>query len=171
MGVDQCLSQCAIITSALCLSLLIFLQHAQRVLRILKLEDLVDGVVYCDYEVKDFVCKPEATFYHAVYFSLPFSLSGSLKRSPSQAMEKADISDPSKCYFVDDSRSNVDGARAQGWARCVHFSEHGLEAVEGGVLKKINNEKAAGAEPTDGIDTISDLEELRVVWPEIFKDL
>ena len=85
-------------------------------------------------------------------------------------MEKAGISDPSKCYFVDDSRSNVDGARARGWARCVHFSEHGQEAVEGGVLKKINNEKAVGAKSDDGIDTISDLEELRAVWPEIFKE-
>ena len=81
-------------------------------------------------------------------------------------MKKASISDPSKCYFVDDSKINVDGARALGWARCVHFSEHGQEAVEGGVLKKINNEEA---ELDGGIETISDLEELRRVWPEIFQ--
>ena len=41
-------------------------QHAERVLRILKLDDLMEGLVYCDYLVKDFVCKPEPEFYQMV---------------------------------------------------------------------------------------------------------
>ncbi|KAG5725005.1 hypothetical protein E4T56_gene12489 [Termitomyces sp. T112] len=124
--------------------------HAERVLRILKLDDLIDGLVYCDYEVKDFSCKPEPEFYQL-------------------AMKKANISDPSKCYFVDDSRGNINGARAQGWAKCVHFCEKGLEAMEGGRTKQINHEKVAGLEGTDGVDVITTLDELRDVWPEIFK--
>jgi len=32
----------------------------------LKIDDLVEGVVYCDYLVKDFVCKPEPEYYEMV---------------------------------------------------------------------------------------------------------
>lgn len=51
----------------------IYRKHAQRVLRILNVEDLVEGLVYCDYAQPNFVCKPEFAFYHDVrcihYFS------------------------------------------------------------------------------------------------------
>ncbi|KAG6866441.1 hypothetical protein C0991_003959 [Blastosporella zonata] len=116
--------------------------HAERVLRILNLTDLIDGLVYCDYQVKDFSCKPEPEFYK-------------------MAMKQAGISDPSKCYFVDDNRGNIDGARAQNWAKCAHFCEKGLEAMEGGRTKQISNERAAGAEGTDGVDIVTTLDELR----------
>ncbi|KAF8351376.1 Haloacid dehalogenase-like hydrolase-domain-containing protein, partial [Amanita rubescens] len=82
--------------------------HAQRVLRILQLENLIDGLVYCDYEIKDFACKPEPEYYEL-------------------AMQQAGVTDPSKCYFVDDSIRNVVAARSQGWGHCVHFYEKGLE--------------------------------------------
>ncbi|KAG5648982.1 hypothetical protein DXG03_000331 [Asterophora parasitica] len=124
--------------------------HAERVLRILKLDDLIDGLVYCDYQVKNFSCKPEPEFYQ-------------------DAMKKAKLSDPSKCYFIDDNRGNIDGARAQGWARCVHFCEQGLEAMEGGRTKQIDNERAPGAKVDDEVKIVTTLEELRGVWPEIFK--
>ena len=42
------------------------LQHANRVLRILNLEDLVDEIVYCDYANTDFKCKPEPEYYQEV---------------------------------------------------------------------------------------------------------
>lgn len=45
-------------------------QHAKRFLRILKLDDLVEGIVYCDYRVKDFFCKPEAEYFGMVRGSL-----------------------------------------------------------------------------------------------------
>ncbi|KAF8076490.1 pyrimidine 5-nucleotidase [Lyophyllum atratum] len=124
--------------------------HAERVLRILGLDDLLDGLVYCDYQVKDFSCKPEPEFYQ-------------------MAMKKANVSDPSKCYFIDDNRGNIDGARAQSWAKCVHFCEKGLEAMEGGRTKEIANERAEGAEGMDDVDIVTGLDELRAVWPEIFK--
>jgi len=124
--------------------------HAQRVLRILQLEDQVDGLVYCDYEVPDFVCKPEAAYYQ-------------------MAMKQANVSDPSKCYFVDDSLGNIDGARAVGWAKCAHFCEQGLEAMEGGQAKQIGSERAAGnMTGMNGIEVVTNLDELRLVWPEIF---
>ncbi len=39
--------------------------HADRVLRLLDLEDQVEGIVYCDYAVPDFACKPELDYYRA----------------------------------------------------------------------------------------------------------
>ncbi|KAI5893475.1 pyrimidine 5-nucleotidase [Schizophyllum commune H4-8] len=97
--------------------------HAERVLRLLNLEDQIDGLVYCDYANREFSCKPEPEYYH-------------------QALAKAGITDPSKCYFVDDSLKNLKAAHALGWG---HLTE-------------------------EGIDIVSNLQQLRTVWPEIFKE-
>ncbi|WFD04473.1 hypothetical protein MOBT1_003183 [Malassezia obtusa] len=78
--------------------------HAQRVLKLLELDTLVQGVVYCDYNLQDFSCKPEATFYRAA--------------------EAAVHTPPGMpTYFVDDSMSNILAARALGWEWCVFFDE------------------------------------------------
>jgi pyrimidine and pyridine-specific 5'-nucleotidase len=82
-------------------------------------------------------------------------------------MEKAGVTDPSKCLFVDDSRKNCDGAQALGWS-AVHFREDGLEVVEGGRVKVIGNERLAGAKD-NGVQVINNLEELRTLWPQVFK--
>jgi len=121
--------------------------HARRVLKILDLEDQIEGLINCDYAQPNFVCKPESDYYL-------------------NAMKQAGVTDPSKCLFVDDSRTNVVAAKRLGWGRCVHFYEYGLETVEGGKVKKLNVKEQQGAESE--IVTVSDLEELRVVWPDIF---
>ena len=64
------------------------------------------------------------------------------------------LSDPSKCYLVDDNRGHVDTARALGWAKCVHFCE------------RENSEGETDRE--NGVVEIATLEQLRSVWPEIF---
>lgn len=70
---------------------------------------------------------------------------------------EAGLSDPSKCYFVDDNRGHVDAARAVGWAKCVHFCERdNLEGEKG------------HTERENGVVKIASLEQLRRVWPEIF---
>jgi pyrimidine and pyridine-specific 5'-nucleotidase len=84
-------------------------------------------------------------------------------------MKQAGVIDPTKCYFVDDNRSNIDGAIAQGWGNCVHFCEKGLEVMEGGIMKQIGDEPLDPAKPSGGILEISNLEQLRDVWPEIFR--
>jgi pyrimidine and pyridine-specific 5'-nucleotidase len=126
-----------------------YFPHAQRVLRILNLEDQIDGLVYCNYQEPNFLCKPEPGFYH-------------------MALKQANVSDPSKCFFVDDSRKNVDAAKLLGWGACAHFCEAGLQVVEGGKLKEIGDEREQGAVDND-VSVISDLEELRVIWSQIFK--
>ncbi|KAK1236474.1 putative suppressor of disruption of TFIIS [Marasmius sp. AFHP31] len=121
--------------------------HAERVLRILHLDDLIDGLVYCDYEAKDLTSKPDPVYYK-------------------KAMEKAGVSDPSKCYFVDDNKRNVEAALNLGWKHSVHFCEKGLEHVEGGKVMEINLKTQDDGQT---FTVVSDLEELRQVWPEIFQ--
>ncbi|KAJ2157216.1 suppressor of deletion of TFIIS [Coemansia sp. RSA 552] len=70
--------------------------HAQRVLRCLKVEDLFEGITYCNYAEPDFPCKPERPAYE-------------------RAMKEAGAGDASLCYFVDDNPSNVAAARSFGW--------------------------------------------------------
>ncbi|KAH9938203.1 pyrimidine 5-nucleotidase [Fomitopsis serialis] len=123
--------------------------HAKRVLRILGVEDQVEDVVFCDYSNPQFACKPEPGYFHI-------------------AMQKANFQDLSKCCFVDDSRTNVRAAKQLGWGRCVHFCERGLVAVEGGKAKEIGKNNVPDAED-EGITVITDLEELRTVWSDLFK--
>lgn len=83
-----------------------------------------------------------------------------------QAMKQANISDASKCYFIDDSRLNIVSAKRLGWGHCVHFHEIGLETVEGGKLKTLARD--ANTVDPEAVTEISDLEELRTVWSDIF---
>ncbi|RPD67219.1 pyrimidine 5-nucleotidase [Lentinus tigrinus ALCF2SS1-7] len=123
--------------------------HANRVLRILGVDDLIEGVVFCDYSDPEFNCKPEPEFYH-------------------NAMRVANVTEPEKCYFVDDSLANIKAARKLGWGHCVHFCERGLLHVEGGKPKYIGSDVKEGPD-TEGIAAITKVDELRTVWPEIFK--
>jgi len=121
--------------------------HAERVLRVLELQDLIEGVVFCDYKEgdDDFICKPEPAFYH-------------------RAMRQAGVQDPQRCLFVDDSISNVEGAKRVGWIHSVHFREHGPEGVEALSINSMAKELIT----KDGIPIINDLQQLREVWPDIF---
>ncbi|KAJ4263423.1 putative suppressor of disruption of TFIIS [Fusarium torreyae] len=83
-----------------------YVNHGQRVVRLLGVDDLFEGLTYCDYEQVPFVCKPQKDMF--------------LK-----AMKEAGVSDTSKCYFVDDSHKNCVGAQKAGWT-AVHFVEEGL---------------------------------------------
>ena len=78
--------------------------HANRVLRLLDLDDQVEGIVYCDYAVPDFSCKPELDYYKA-------------------AMKIVGAQPTTKCYFVDDSSLNIVAAKELGWYSCVYFKE------------------------------------------------
>jgi len=84
-----------------------------------------------------------------------------------QAMQRAGVKDPSKCLFVDDSFSNVEGAKRVGWIRCVHFREVGPETVEASHVKRIANDQEKLLSG-DEIPVVDDLQQLREVWPDIF---
>ena len=53
------------------------LQHAMRVLRILGVEDQIEGVIFCDYADPKFACKPEPEYFHYVRIRRPTYYIGS----------------------------------------------------------------------------------------------
>ncbi|SJX63762.1 related to pyrimidine 5-nucleotidase [Sporisorium reilianum f. sp. reilianum] len=78
--------------------------HADRVLRLLDLADQVEGIVYCDYAVPDFACKPELDYYRA-------------------ALLVVEATPETRNYFVDDSSLNIVAAKELGWHSCIYFRE------------------------------------------------
>lgn len=69
MGFDECISYGMLVVSSVDVQrrdLIAAIQHAQRVLRILGVEDQIEGLVYCDYSLPNFACKPEPEFFHNV---------------------------------------------------------------------------------------------------------
>ncbi|KAJ2743508.1 suppressor of deletion of TFIIS [Coemansia sp. BCRC 34301] len=72
------------------------IMHAKRVLKCLQIDDLFEGITFCDYGEPDFPCKPE-------------------RRAYEKAMAESGVSDVHMCYFADDSAQNVKVAREIGW--------------------------------------------------------
>jgi putative hydrolase of the HAD superfamily len=68
--------------------------HSRRVLEILRLEDLFEGIA--DIHARRYFCKPEKEAYQA-------------------AMELAGETDPQRCVFLDDSPRNLAPARSMGF--------------------------------------------------------
>ncbi|KAI9505140.1 pyrimidine 5'-nucleotidase [Coemansia spiralis] len=97
------------------------LDHASRVLKCLGIEDLFEGITYCDYTEPNFPCKPEKRVYE-------------------KAMKEAGVSNPQLCYFADDSAKNVEAALQLDWT-AVHVSkqtsscEHGYIAGEDNIIR------------------------------------
>ncbi|KAF2089569.1 pyrimidine 5-nucleotidase [Saccharata proteae CBS 121410] len=80
-----------------------YVNHGKRVVRLLGVDDLFEGITYCDYGAERFVCKPNPEMYR-------------------KAMAEAGVERPEDCYFVDDSFINVKGAKELGWT-AIHLVE------------------------------------------------
>lgn len=87
-----------------------YVNHAKRVVRLLGVDDLFDGVTYCDYANPPLVCKPNQEMYE-------------------KAEKEAGAPSTEQCYFVDDSHLNCKHAQARGWTT-VHLVEPGLPVPE-----------------------------------------
>ncbi|PYI25066.1 pyrimidine 5'-nucleotidase [Aspergillus indologenus CBS 114.80] len=85
-----------------------YVTHAKRVVRLLEVDDLFEGVTYCDYSQTPLVCKPSQVMYD-------------------KAEREAGASSSAECYFVDDSGSNCKHAAERGWA-VAHLVEPGVPA-------------------------------------------
>ncbi|KAJ5835511.1 hypothetical protein N7447_001537 [Penicillium robsamsonii] len=83
-----------------------YINHANRVVRLLGIEDLFEGVTYCDYGSLPLVCKPSQDMY-------------------AKAEKEAGAPSTDQCYFVDDSHLNCVHAYARGWTT-VHLVEPGI---------------------------------------------
>ncbi|KAK7753677.1 putative suppressor of disruption of TFIIS [Diatrype stigma] len=83
-----------------------YVTHGRRVVKLLGVEDLFEGLTYCDYSRMPLVCKPQKAMFV-------------------KAMEDAGVQRPEDCYFVDDSHINCVGAAELGWT-AAHLVEEGL---------------------------------------------
>lgn len=111
-----------------------YINHAKRVVKLLGVEDLFEGITYCDYGASRLLCKPEPDMF-------------------AKAMKEAGVTDSNKIYYVDDSALNCKGGKTFGWKRTVHLVE-----------------PDAKAPPEPACDyQIAHLEELREIFPEVFK--
>ncbi|KAI4863911.1 pyrimidine 5-nucleotidase [Hypoxylon rubiginosum] len=87
-----------------------YVTHGRRVVRLLGVEDLFEGLTYCDYSEFPIICKPHPDMF-------------------AKAMREAGVERAEDCYFVDDSYANVASAEKLGWAS-VHLVEEGLPVPE-----------------------------------------
>ncbi|KAL9115256.1 MAG: hypothetical protein Q9227_001050 [Pyrenula ochraceoflavens] len=80
-----------------------YITHGRRVVKLLGVDDLFEGITYCDYATKEMICKP----YPAMF---------------EKAEMESGVLNTTECYFVDDSYSNCVASAARGW-NTVHFVE------------------------------------------------
>ncbi|KAK2606076.1 putative suppressor of disruption of TFIIS [Conoideocrella luteorostrata] len=83
-----------------------YVTHAKRVVRLLGVEDLFDGLTFCDYSEEPLICKPHPDMYK-------------------KGMREASVSEAKDCYFVDDSFLNCTKAKDFGWT-AVHLVEESI---------------------------------------------
>ncbi|KAL2861088.1 putative pyrimidine 5'-nucleotidase [Aspergillus lucknowensis] len=87
-----------------------YVTHALRVVKLLQVDDLFEGITYCDYARPPLICKPTQMMYD-------------------KAEKDAGASSSEQCYFVDDSALNCKHAAARGW-QVVHLVEPQLQAPD-----------------------------------------
>ncbi|MCJ1328968.1 hypothetical protein MMC10_005645 [Thelotrema lepadinum] len=82
-----------------------YITHGRRVVRLLGVDDVFEGITYCDYGARPFLCKPSPAMFE-------------------KAEREAGAQSKDQCYFIDDSLLNCQHAQARGW-HTVHFLEPG----------------------------------------------
>ncbi|KAL2825201.1 HAD-like domain-containing protein [Aspergillus cavernicola] len=87
-----------------------YVNHGKRVVKLLQVDDLFEGITYCDYARPPLVCKPTQEMYE-------------------KAEEEAGVSNKEECYFVDDSGLNCKHAAGRGW-QVAHIVEPGIPVPE-----------------------------------------
>ncbi len=58
-----------------------YITHGKRVTKLLGIDDLFEGITYCDYGAEKLLCKPTPAMYE-------------------KAMREAGVTDPETCYYV-----------------------------------------------------------------------
>jgi pyrimidine and pyridine-specific 5'-nucleotidase len=58
-----------------------YITHGKRVVKLLGIEDLFEGITYCDYGAERFLCKPHPDMF-------------------AKAMKEAGVNAPKDCFFV-----------------------------------------------------------------------
>lgn len=124
-----------------------YINHAHRVLNLLGVADVFEGITYCDYnEGEQLTCKPYPEFY-------------------ARAMQEAGVQDKNKCYFIDDSITNIEGALKFGWTESVHFKEPMTEEAST-MPPNISRHKSKAEQRSQ---EVANIQELRDLYPQFFK--
>ncbi|KAL4961923.1 putative pyrimidine 5'-nucleotidase [Aspergillus stella-maris] len=84
-----------------------YVNHGKRVVKLLQVDDLFEGITYCDYAKPPLVCKPSQEMYDKA-------------EAEAEVMNK-------EIYFVDDSGLNCKHAAARGW-QVAHLVEPEIPA-------------------------------------------
>ncbi|KAE8444511.1 hypothetical protein EG329_000495 [Mollisiaceae sp. DMI_Dod_QoI] len=82
-----------------------YVTHGQRVVKLLGVEDMFEGMTFCDYAQDTLLCKPYPEMF-------------------AKAMKDAGVEKYEDCYFVDDSALNCRKAEELGWT-AAHLVEEG----------------------------------------------
>ena len=115
--------------------------HGLRVINLLGLGDLFDGMSFCDYSQEPMVCKP-------------------MKGAFDKALVDAGVTDPThNAYFIDDSSLNIDAASKFGW-------KHVIQYIEDADADEIAKRKAENP----NITIVRDILELPKACPELFSN-
>ncbi|KIX05206.1 pyrimidine 5'-nucleotidase [Rhinocladiella mackenziei CBS 650.93] len=83
--------------------------HGRRVVRLLGIEDLFEGITYCDYSQQPLVPKPLPEMF-------------------AKAEREAGVTEHTQIYYVDDSYLNCQAAYKRGWTNTVHLVEPQIPA-------------------------------------------
>lgn len=137
-----------------------YVSHGKRVVKLLGVEDLFEGITYCDYGQLPLVCKPSQEMYakaekeagapstESCYF-----VGMSLAMAPASTCRERGVSpDADHVDCTDDSHLNCKHAEARGWT-VAHLVEAGTPIPRVPASRYL----------------ISNLHELPVHFPDVFK--
>ena len=112
--------------------------HGIRVVKLLGIADLFDGITYCDYDKEEnMICKPSLKAYE-------------------KAKLQSGLRDYRNAYFIDDSINNIKTAKSLGFKNAVLIDED--------YQSDDRNVEIEGKQFT----VVKDFEELKEVMPELF---
>ncbi|KAJ5168465.1 uncharacterized protein N7482_004059 [Penicillium canariense] len=143
-----------------------YVSHGKRVIKLLGVEDLFEGITYCDYGQLPLVCKPSQDMYakaekeagapstESCYFvgTLLVICRVTSWWLVDLLIRRGGLQHTDHVYCIDDSYLNCKHAQARGW-ETVHLVESGVP------IPRIPASKYV----------VSSLHELRVLFPDIFK--
>ncbi|KAI0150453.1 pyrimidine 5'-nucleotidase [Xylariaceae sp. FL1272] len=142
-----------------------YVTHARRVVKLLGIEDLFEGLTYCDCKSSDTSHlfqspEPRKENSRKITNAAPLRLSDSsipIVCKPGvnmyyKAMREAGVAKMGDCFFVDDSYQNCVSSQNLGWTT-AHLVEEGL---------KVPETKASKYQ-------IRHLNELQTIYPQLFK--
>lgn len=108
--------------------------HALRVIRLLGLGDLFDGITYCDYkQIDTLICKPDVMAFE-------------------RAKLQSGLYDYKDAWFVDDSGSNIATGLRLGIKHCIHVVEN-----KGSKMHEILGQSPPGSQVIQYITDLPDI--------------